>query len=203
MDAVNWPDIYFIRHGETAWNAERRYQGRKDIPLNPTGQLQADANGLILRRVLADDGVDPAALEWHASPLQRTRDTMERVRAAFDRTLPPVSYDVRLVEISFGTLEGLLHSELPPNMATAAGEREASYWEYRPEAGENYRDVEARLLAFGHVLTRPAVIVSHGGIARTLRVLIEGAAVADAINWSPPQDRVIRFRRGEMRLFEA
>ena len=37
MTALVWPEIYFVRHGETPWNAERRYQGRKDIPQRETG----------------------------------------------------------------------------------------------------------------------------------------------------------------------
>ncbi|RUT31121.1 histidine phosphatase family protein [Arsenicitalea aurantiaca] len=200
MAEIAWPEIYFIRHGETPWNAEKRYQGRKDIPLNARGQAQADRNGVVLHKVLAERGIDPASLQWHASPLTRTRETMERVRAAFPAPLPEVQFDVRLVEISFGALEGLLHSELPSDLVTATGERDASYWEFRPEAGENYRDVEARLLEFAGVLTGPSVVVAHGGIARTLRVLIEGAAIGDVINWAPPQDVIMHFRPGMMEL---
>ena len=103
----------------------------------------------------------------------------------------------------FGKLEGYLHSELPADLAIAPGGRDAAYWDYRPEAGENYRDVEGRILAFGHTLKGAAVIVSHGGIARTLRVLVEAAPVSEAINWVPPQDAVLRFRAGEMTILRA
>src|SRR5688500_7906195 len=47
MTALVWPEIYFIRHGETPWNAERRYQGRRDIPLNEKGRGQASQNGKV------------------------------------------------------------------------------------------------------------------------------------------------------------
>lgn len=106
MTALVWPEIYFIRHGETPWNAERRYQGRKDIPLNDKGRGQASQNGKTLAALFAERGLDPLAFEWHASPLGRTRETMDRVRAGFDTHLPEVKYDVRLMEISFGVLEG-------------------------------------------------------------------------------------------------
>ena len=203
MTSFVWPEIFFIRHGETPWNAERRYQGRRDIPLNERGRAQADRNGLVLARTFAERGIDPMGMEWHASPLQRTRETMERVRAAFSTPLPEVKYDVRLVEISFGALEGMLHSELPANMAVAPGGRDASYWEFRPEAGENYRDVEVRINAFAATLRGPAVIVAHGGIARTLRVLIEKAPIESVINWPPPQDVVLHFKDGMMDVIDA
>lgn len=203
MTALVWPEIYFIRHGETPWNAERRYQGRKDIPLNEKGKGQANQNGLTLAALFKARGLDPKAFEWHASPLNRTRDTMDRVRAGFDIHLPEVKYDVRLMEISFGVLEGELFEQLPANMAVAPGERDETYWDFRPENGENYRDVEARLEEFAAVLTGPSVVVAHGGIARTLRVLIEHAPIVEVINWAPPQDAVMHFTPGRMELLRA
>jgi broad specificity phosphatase PhoE len=203
MTTLVWPEIYFIRHGETPWNAERRYQGRKDIPLNDKGRGQASQNGLTLAKLFAERGLDPRSFEWHASPLGRTRETMDRVRAAFDMHLPEVQYDVRLMEISFGVLEGSLFEELPATMAVAPGHRDASYWDFRPENGENYRDVEARLEEFAAVLKGPSVVVAHGGIARTLRVLIERAPVVEVINWAPPQDVVMHFTPGHMEQLRA
>jgi broad specificity phosphatase PhoE len=203
MTTLLWPEIYFIRHGETPWNAERRYQGRKDIPLNEKGQGQANQNGLALAGLFAERGLDPAAFEWHASPLNRTRDTMDRVRAGFTTPLPPVKYDVRLMEISFGVLEGQLFEELPATMAHAPGKRTETYWDFRPENGENYRDVEARLEQFAATMTGPSIVVAHGGIARTLRVLIERAPIIEVINWAPPQDAIMHFTPGKMELLRA
>ncbi|HEY4201122.1 MAG TPA: histidine phosphatase family protein [Devosiaceae bacterium] len=203
MSALQWPELYFIRHGETAWNAERRYQGRRDIPLNPRGQGQADANGVTLRRLFDKRRIDPAGLEWHVSPLGRARETMQRIRAAFDGPLPEVEIDPRLVEISFGALEGLLHDELPEHVAIAPGGRGPDYWHFRPDGGENYADVEARLTDFSMVLNGPSVVVAHGGIARVLRVLIEHAPVGDVINWAPPQDVIMHFTEGRLELIRA
>ena len=203
MSTLVWPEIFFIRHGETPWNAERRYQGRKDIPLNSVGEAQASRNGVTLRRLFAARAVDPLKLEWHASPLGRTRETMRRVRAAFPQHLPEVKYDIRLQEISFGELEGLLHDELPPDLAIAPGGRGEDYWHHRPKGGENYVDVTARLEDFARHLGGPSVIVAHGGIARTLRVLIERAPVVESLNWGAPQDAIFHFRDGVMELVTA
>ncbi|AKR54546.1 phosphoglycerate mutase [Youhaiella tibetensis] len=200
MTALQWPELYFIRHGQTDWNAEKRYQGQRDIPLNATGQGQADLNGHTLRRLFEARQIDPNALEWHVSPLGRTRETMQRIRAAFDGPLPEVSIDPRLMEISFGALEGLLHAELPSHMATAPGDRGADYWEFRPEGGENYLDVEARLSDFALDLGGPSVVVAHGGVARVLRVLVQHAPIADVINWTPAQDVIMHFTEGHLEL---
>lgn len=197
---IDWPELFFIRHGETAWNAEKRYQGQRDIPLNSVGQGQADRNGLVLRDLLAARGIDPNALDWHASPLSRARETIMRVRAAFGADLPPVQFDDRLMEISFGELEGLLHDELPPETATAPGQRDESYWHFRPNLGENYADLAKRIGDFAATLRGPSVIVAHGGIARVMRVLVERAPVGEVINWPPPQDVVLHFRDRKLEI---
>lgn len=204
MTAPDWPDFYFARHGETDWNRERRYQGTRDIPLNRTGQLQADANGLLLRELLERDGVDPTSLKWFASPLSRASETMDRMRAAFDVTLPPVIHDRRLVEISFGVLEGRLHDEISREYAAVApGQRDESYWHFRPESGENYDDVALRLLDFAHEITHHSVVVAHGGVLRVLRHLVEGASRADVLNWPPPQGVIAHFVGRRMTLHSA
>ena len=76
------PLLYYIRHGETDWNVEARLQGGRDIPLNANGRAQATHSGEVLRELLAHDALDPASLDYIASPLGRTRETMERVRTA-------------------------------------------------------------------------------------------------------------------------
>ena len=69
--------IYLIRHGETAFNAERRYQGGLDSPLTARGEAQARAMGRMLR-----DLVDPATVALFASPRGRTVATAQIGRAS-------------------------------------------------------------------------------------------------------------------------
>jgi len=203
MTALQWPDFYFARHGETDWNREQRYQGSRDIPLNRTGQLQADSNGVLLREMLEQDGVDPASLNWFASPLSRASETMDRMRAAFSMPLPPVIHDKRLIEISFGTMEGRLHAEVADSEAIAPGQRDETYWGYRPQGGENYEDVATRLLDFAATLTPQAIVVAHGGVLRVLRHLVEGTGRAEVLNWPPPQGAIAHFSNGRMTLHTA
>ena len=198
-----WPELYFIRHGQTDWNAEGRYQGSKDIPLNDIGRGQADLNGKLLRQLFERDGRKPGEFTWHVSPLGRTMETMQRVRASFDLTLPEAVPDRRLIEISFGIYEGRLHSELSAGEMAIAGERDASFWDFRPPQGESYEDVAQRVLSFARELKGPAIIVAHGGILRILRRLIEDFPAERAVNWFPPQDSVVHFFDGKSVVYPA
>ena len=109
---MSTPIIYYIRHGETSWNAEGRLQGAQDIPLNDLGRKQAAHAGNVLAELLARDGRDKSALPFVASPLGRARATKELVRRALK--LPPEDYalDDRLREIGYGVWEGSTLAEM-------------------------------------------------------------------------------------------
>jgi len=162
------PTIYYIRHGETDWNVAGRLQGRHDVPLNARGRAQADHCGNILRSLFADSGLEPADLDYVASPLGRARETMELVRPPLG--LPANGYRVeqRLAEISFGAWEGhtiaQLHGRDPQRIAA----REQDKWHFVPPGGESYKFVSDRVGAWYDSLVRDTVAVAHGGTARGL-----------------------------------
>lgn len=93
--------VLLARHGETAWNAEGRYQGQVDIPLSPVGQAQARALGERLRDVAITRAV--------ASPLLRAQHTAQY---ALDDRAPMLSLDAGLLEIAHGDWEGKLAAEI-------------------------------------------------------------------------------------------
>lgn len=198
-----WPELFFIRHGQTDWNAEGRYQGGQDIQLNDIGRAQADLNGRLLRQLFEREGRKPDEFTWHVSPMSRTMETMQRIRAAFDVPLPEATPDRRLVEVSFGIYEGRLHTELSASEMAIAGERDADFWFFRPPKGESYEDVAQRVLDFASDLKGPALIVAHGGILRILRRLIEDFPADRAVNWFPPQDSVVHFIDGKSVVYPA
>ena len=105
---ATYPLVYFVRHGETSWNADSRLQGQADTDINAKGRAQATRNGEALARLIPD----PAGFDFVASPLRRTRETMERVRAAMG--LDPQSYrtDARLKEVHFGDWQGYTYAEM-------------------------------------------------------------------------------------------
>ena len=87
--------FYYLRHGETAWNAQNLSQGVIDIPLNEVGIAQAHAAAARLR----GRGIRTIV----ASPLSRATRTAEIVAAALEL---PVSQDPELAEVAFGVQEG-------------------------------------------------------------------------------------------------
>ena len=88
--------IYFVRHGQTDWNAARRMQGQIDIPLNDTGRGQARRNGTMLKEMLAHRTAD---LHFVASPLSRASETMQIMREALALPRDPFAKDPRLMEM--------------------------------------------------------------------------------------------------------
>ena len=166
------PTIYYIRHGETEWNADGRMQGAQDIPLNDVGRKQAAIAGGVLADLFARDGRSEASLQFIASPLGRARSTMELVRSAL--RLPPDDYaiDDRLREIGYGRWEGSTLAQMQASDPELFAKRQADKWTVRPPGGECYAEVEARMRDWYHQLTADTVAVAHNGTARALMVAL-------------------------------
>lgn len=181
--------LYVVRHGETDWNAAARYQGQRDIPLNDRGRAQARRNGETLAAHL--DAETLAGLDFIASPLGRARETMEILRAAMG--LEPAAYalDERVRELNYGHWEGQLAADLPQTDPAGLAERRLGPFAWRPRGGESYADLARRTDGWLGSVARSAIVVTHGGVSRTLRGTVL-ALPADDIPFLPvPQDRVL------------
>ena len=193
-DAPRAPTLYFIRHGETDWNAIARLQGQQDIPLNDTGRKQAARCGEILRTL-------PGALEcpFIASPMLRTVDTMRIMRKAAGLDPDGFTTNEWLKEISFGRWEGMTWKEVRRADPTGAAGREADKWGYSPPAGESYATLTTRIGGWLAGIATDSVVVAHGGVARALMVLIGGENEARAAQVEVRQGRVLLFEAGRYR----
>jgi probable phosphoglycerate mutase len=181
------PTIYFIRHGETDWNLEGRLQGQRDIPLNDLGRVQAEEAG----RRLAGIVLNVPDLDYVASPMSRTRETMERMREAIG--LPSVGYrlDERLVELTFGAWEGMTWKEVRRAEPVAAAARERNKWSYVPPGGESYAMLADRVRPILDDLRRDTVIVAHGGVARAFLAVACGVSTRHAATIDIWQGKVL------------
>ena len=192
------PLIYFVRHGETDWNKQRRIQGQTDIDLNATGHSQAKAIAQSLRGQIADAG----KFRFYVSPLSRTRQTMAPIRDAFGLSDGDVTLDDRLREMSFGVNEGCTWPEL--NAARIGPELNPDkhfYW--RPQNGESYEDLTARIKDWLSGLDGPSVVVSHGGVSRALRGLVFGLPEREIVSLPVPQNKYYRIIEGRLEWISA
>jgi broad specificity phosphatase PhoE len=166
------PTIYYIRHGETSWNAEGRLQGARDIALNDLGRRQAAQAGGILAGLLARDGHDKARIPYVASPLARARATMELVRGVLQLPRQDYAVDDRLREIGYGQWEGSTLAEMQLADPAFYARRLTDKWSLAPEGGETYASVQLRMRDWYDQLSGDTVAVAHGGTARALMVAL-------------------------------
>ncbi|RWC06934.1 MAG: histidine phosphatase family protein [Mesorhizobium sp.] len=186
-----FPLVYIARHGQTVWNAESRLQGQADTDLNPLGREQATRNG----HLLAEFVHNPEDFDFVASPMRRTRETMERIRMAMG--LDPQAYrtDPSLVEMSFGDWQGFTFPELEARHLGSRRERGFDKWNFLPpgEGAESYQMLLERVKPWFDALDRQTVCVTHGGVVRALFRMVLGMPEKEAANLNVPQDRLLKL----------
>jgi probable phosphoglycerate mutase len=169
--------IFALRHGQTAWNAERRLQGHIDIPLDDTGRWQAQR----LAQALA--GEDLAAI--YSSDLQRALATAQAVAGT---TGAPITTDPHLRERAFGRFEGHVYADI-----TRLWPEEAERWRRRepdfpPGGGEALVDFYSRCVtavsAWAERHPGQAIaVVAHGGVLDCLYRAATGLDLVAPRSW--------------------
>lgn len=160
--------LYVARHGETDWNAQGRYQGSVDIPLNGTGLQQAAE---LAERVAALD-IDVII----SSPLLRARMTAEVIQ----RAKPvPLVFDARLVERNMGVYEGLTRDEARTRLPETWARLGQFLLDDAPECGETIRQVDARVTAALEDIKinyhgKNVLLVCHGFVSRAVNRYLYG-----------------------------
>ncbi|HEY3314125.1 MAG TPA: histidine phosphatase family protein [Bacillota bacterium] len=158
---------YLVRHAQTSWNAEGRFQGQMDTALSPAGQRQATALGKRLGRV------GPG--EVYSSDLTRASQTAEAVAGAAGLR---VILDRSFREVDVGRWQGLTFNEVREQMPESFAEWQTRRPCFRFPAGESYEEAAARALRRLEELTdHPGdrlVVVSHGGLLRALIYAVLG-----------------------------
>jgi len=188
--------ILLVRHGQTQFNREGRFQGHLDSALTAQGEGQARAMAGTIGRYLRGQ---PDIGFW-ASPLGRARRTAEIIRTEAGLAAD-IRLDHRLAEIGLGVWDGLTDDDIE---ALHPGRREGSGrydWFYLSPNGETRAEHERRL---GDWLTEVLAIggthlaVSHGFSGGVLRNLYARAFDAGPVDREAPQDAVFRMRDGRV-----
>lgn len=198
IDPARLPAIYFLRHGETDWNRERRIQGQTDIPLNATGIAQAGRMAAKLRQVVPDI----SSFRLTASPLARARQTMAAVLEAYQLGADTAEFDDELKELHFGEVEGKQWADVH-TMGIEPEVDPVRYHDWCPQGGESYADGRERVVKWLNTLTGPTIVVAHGGISRILRGIVLDLPKREIVQLKVPQDRFFRIEAGKLDWFDA
>jgi probable phosphoglycerate mutase len=186
--------LYLIRHGETDWNRDARYQGQRDVPLNETGRAQSRRQGEMLKSL---PGI--SSFDFVSSPLDRAIETMRIILSAIERDETAFQTDPQIRELSYGHWEGQLAADLPTTDPAGLAGKISDPFRWRPRNGESYSDLQERVSAWLSRLDRNTVAVTHGGVSRVARGAIFGLE-HDLIPFlDVPQDRILEIRDGGMR----
>jgi broad specificity phosphatase PhoE len=187
--------LIFVRHGQTSYNFENRLQGQRDVPLDGVGREQARAIGRYLRRSAEIAKIEAGGRFW-ASPLQRTRETMELTRQAMDLAPERYRVDARLKELTFGAWEGLTWAEVAARDPVGAKTREKDKWDFVPPGGESYAMLLERVKPWLAELDGDTFLVAHGGVARAFLTLLAGMPRTEAAGAPIWQGRALIFDNG-------
>jgi probable phosphoglycerate mutase len=169
------PRLLLVRHGETDWNRQGRFQGQIDIPLNSNGHAQAAAAGAFLSRVRFDRA--------YSSSMARPRQTAEGILRHHPGV--PLTSVSDLMEIGHGHWEGRLEQEIAAEWGALLAD-----WKRAPETvqmpdGETIHDVWDRSLrgwnriAAGLDDHETALVVAHDAVNKTILCALLGLAPAD------------------------
>lgn len=157
--------MLLVRHGQTSYNAERRFMGQLDVPLDEAGRAQAQA----VAEYLADER--PAVI--YASTLGRAWDTAVTIQASI-HSHPRLQAESRLIEGHFGEWQGKTFDELRRTDGERLRRWESGEMDSTPPGGESLSDFGSRVLAAYRDMcaahpNETVLVVAHGG---TLQVLI-------------------------------
>jgi len=151
--------LAMLRHGDTAWSAEGRIQGRSDQPLSDDGRAALKA----LRLPASCRGMRVVT-----SPLARCVETAALLGAGQAVREP------RIAEMAWGAWEGRRLDELRASLGEAMRENEAQGLDFRPEGGESPREVLARVSSWFSTVTEPTLAVTHRGVIRAVLAAATG-----------------------------
>jgi len=164
-------ELILIRHGETDWNNEGRYQGQSDVPLNATGQKQAEDLAQKLRQETLD-----AIFSSDLARAQQTAQVLSDMNGA------SLFLDSRLREIDQGEWEGMLFDDIRRRYKKAFEKRLRDPLQVAPPGGETVGQVRERVLeAIKEIINRYphglVAVVSHGLSLAVVKVHFNNLAI--------------------------
>jgi probable phosphoglycerate mutase len=184
------PIIYLLRHGQTVWNVEERYQGQLDSPLTEWGKEQAELNALKLQKY-----IDIKKVKFFSSPLGRAKVTAEIIAKSNGLESSKIILEEDIQEFNYGIFEGQTKEYCKEIYAKEFYEREANKFSYVLEGGESYVKVFNRLMRWLSSVQDEEVIVvvAHEMINRALRGIYCSMTTEEMLTLRQSNDVLIKL----------
>ena len=195
-------EIYFVRHGQTIWNVEKRFQGLSDSPLTELGITQAKLLGEKLKDIKFD--------KFYSTSLKRANDTANYIKG--NRKQEVEIFD-DFVEISMGDMEGIQQEEFKKLYPEQVKNFFFNQLEYNPSSfkGESFLEVRERVakgldkfIKLNKNYER-VLVVSHGATLKTLLHYISGKDISTLSDESIPKNTsytIVKYENGKFEIID-
>ena len=195
-------EIYFVRHGQTIWNVEKRFQGLSDSPLTELGITQAKLLGEKLKDIKFD--------KFYSTSLKRAYDTANYIKG--NRKQKVEIFD-DFVEISMGDMEGIKQEDFKKLYPEQVKNFFFNQLEYNPSSfgGESFLEVRERVIRGLNKFIElnknyeRVLVVSHGATLKTLLHYISGKDISTLSNEAIPKNTsytIVKYENGKFEIID-
>ena len=195
-------EIYFVRHGQTVWNVEKRFQGLSDSPLTELGITQAKLLGEKLKDIKFD--------KFYSTSLKRAYDTANYIKG--NRKQKVEIFD-DFVEISMGDMEGIKQEDFKKLYPEQVKNFFFNQLEYNPSSfgGESFLEVRERVIRGLNKFIElnknyeRVLVVSHGATLKTLLHYISGKDISTLSDEVIPKNTsytIVKYENGKFEIID-
>ncbi|WP_338990032.1 histidine phosphatase family protein [Fusobacterium animalis] len=195
-------EIYFVRHGQTIWNVEKRFQGLSDSPLTELGITQAKLLGEKLKDIKFN--------KFYSTSLKRAYDTANYIKG--NRKQKVEIFD-DFVEISMGDMEGIKQEDFKKLYPEQVKNFFFNQLEYNPSSfgGESFLEVRERVIRGLNKFIElnknyeRVLVVSHGATLKTLLHYISGKDISTLSNEAIPKNTsytIVKYENGKFEIID-
>ena len=195
-------EIYFVRHGQTIWNVEKRFQGLSDSPLTELGITQAKLLGEKLKDIKFD--------KFYSTSLKRANDTANYIKG--NRKQEVEIFD-DFVEISMGDMEGIKQEDFKKLYPEQVKNFFFNQLEYDPSSfgGESFLEVRERVIRGLNKFIElnknyeKVLVVSHGATLKTLLHYISGKDISTLSDEAIPKNTsytIVKYENGKFKIID-
>ncbi|SHO80824.1 Phosphoglycerate mutase [hydrothermal vent metagenome] len=172
--------LYLLRHGETNYNVEGRYQGSSNSPLTLKGKQQAKENAFKLKNSINNFN----NIIIYSSPQKRAKESAFILVDNLGISRDKIVFDKRLREISYGIFEAETKDYCQKNYPNIFKAREDDKWFYKIDGGESYQEATIRVREWLSTLDKSKIIIAitHEMINRVIRKEYQNLSISRALS---------------------